>query len=134
MIRITWYLYIIIFWNLTVVQLSILLSFSFATTFLVCDLSENYYVEISSNSHLSHIFETWGCASVNSFKFQLCNHLFNLRSFYQLIYRNIKQFWSFFKSHLSHIFETWGWCNCQLFKISALQPPFCSAIFLKIIM
>ena len=85
------------------------------------DLSINQYIEISSNSdHFFHLIylislKPEGGASVNSFKFQLYNHLFVLRSFYKLIYRNIKQFWSFLKSHLSHIFETWGWCNCQFF-------------------
>jgi hypothetical protein len=70
-----------------VVQLSILLSFSFATTFLLCDLSENYYVEISSNcDHFLNLIclislKPEGGATVNSFKFQLCNHVFGLRSF-----------------------------------------------------
>jgi len=55
--------------------MSILLSFSFATTFLVFDLSENYYVEISNNSdhflNLNYLISLKheGGASANSLKF-----------------------------------------------------------------
>ena len=71
-------------------QLSILLSISFATTFLVSDLSKNEYIEKSSKyNHFVHLIylislKPEGGASVNSFKFQLHNHLFGLRSFYKL--------------------------------------------------